>query len=201
MRLRVCAPDEIKILLDACTDDQRPVARLTLESLLRVGEVVALHRDDSGPTYVSVVNSKSGKSRQVPVTPGLRAALLARCHAKGYVFGEVVQDEPPLAAAVSVAFCRLAKRLALHGVSHHTLRHTDASVMVSNGVSLRAVQTIGGWSTLRMVERYAHVNDSELMRAVRTTREHVVASERITSGITMSQGGGASGNGTNDRNP
>ena len=32
------------------------------------------------------------------------------------------------------------------------------SVMVANGVSLRAVQTIGGWSTLRMVEPYAHVD-------------------------------------------
>src|SRR5262245_13822408 len=38
--------------------------------------------------------------------------------------------------------------------------------MVGAGVSLRAVQTIGGWSSLRMVERYAHVNDAELARAV-----------------------------------
>ena len=41
--------------------------------------------------------------------------------------------------------------------------------MVAQGVSLRAVQTIGGWSTLRMVERYAHVDDAELARAVRLT--------------------------------
>jgi hypothetical protein len=44
--------------------------------------------------------------------------------------------------------------------------------MVANGVSLRAVQTIGGWSSLRMVERYAHVDDAELARAVRVTRNH-----------------------------
>jgi site-specific recombinase XerD len=34
--------------------------------------------------------------------------------------------------------------------------------MVANGVSLRAVQAIGGWGSLRMVERYAHVNDADL---------------------------------------
>jgi hypothetical protein len=43
------------------------------------------------------------------------------------------------------------------------------------GVSLRAVQTIGGWSTLRMVERYAHVDDAELARAVRVTHTHTEA--------------------------
>ena len=78
-------------------------------------------------------------------------------------------------AAVSVAFSRLTRALGLTGVSHHTLRHTGATVMVANGVSLRAVQTIGGWSSLRMVERYAHVDDAELARAVRVTHNHTEA--------------------------
>jgi type IV secretory pathway VirB2 component (pilin) len=62
--------------------------------------------------------------------------------------------------------------LGLIGVSHHTLRHTGATVMVAGGVSLRAVQRIGGWTSLRMVEGYAHVDDAELARAVRMTRNH-----------------------------
>jgi len=33
--------------------------------------------------------------------------------------------------------------------------------MVANGVCLRAVQEIAGWTSLRMVERYAHVDDAE----------------------------------------
>jgi len=74
--------------------------------------------------------------------------------------------------ATSVAFTRALRALGLTGVSHHTFRHTGATVMVANGVSLRAVQTIGGWSTLRMVERYAHVDDAELARAVRVTHNH-----------------------------
>jgi hypothetical protein len=44
--------------------------------------------------------------------------------------------------------------------------------MIAGGVSLRAVQLIGGWSTLLMVERYAHVNDAELARAVQVTHAH-----------------------------
>jgi hypothetical protein len=53
--------------------------------------------------------------------------------------------------------------------------------MVANGVSLRAVQAIGGWSTLRMVERYAHVDDAELARAVRITHNHT---EAVTKPVT-----------------
>jgi integrase len=88
------------------------------------------------------------------------------------------EGEPPAAAAVSVAFARLAAALKLPGVSHHTFRHTGASVMVANGVSLRAVQMIGGWTSLRMVERYAHLDDAELQRAVRVTHNFAAAAQQ-----------------------
>ena len=55
--------------------------------------------------------------------------------------------------------------------------------MVAAGVSLRAVQAIGGWSSLRMLERYAHVDDAELARAVRITQQHYV--EAVTQTVTV----------------
>jgi integrase len=182
VRLRVCAPEEIKMLLAAAPADLRLLARLTLESLLRLSEALALRKDDIGPTYATVVQSKSGRSRQVPITPELRADLVARSHkTSGYVFGVGKDGQPPHAAAVSVAFARLARSLNLTGISHHVLRHTGATVMVASGVSLRAVQTIGGWTSLRMVERYSHLDDAELQRAVRLTHNHT---EQATSGAT-----------------
>ena len=51
--------------------------------------------------------------------------------------------------------------------------------MVANGVLLRTVKTVGGWSSLRMVERYAHVDDAELARAVRVTQNHTDAAIRV----------------------
>jgi hypothetical protein len=65
--------------------------------------------------------------------------------------------------------------------------------MVANGVSLRAVQEIGGWSTLRMVERYAHVDDAELARAVRVTHNHTEAS--IAKTITAAKTSGLKSDG------
>ena len=39
--------------------------------------------------------------------------------------------------------------------------------MVATGISLRVVQDIGGWSTLRMLERYTYPSGAEMSRAVR----------------------------------
>jgi integrase len=192
-RLRICSPDEIKTLLDGLSLDLRLLARLTLESLLRLSEALGLRREDIGPSYATVVRSKSGRSRRIPLTAELRADLLARCHAKGFVFGRGADGTPPTQEATSIAFARALRALGLSGISHHTFRHTGATIMVANGVSLRAVQIIGGWSTLRMVERYAHVDDAELARAVRVTRNHT---EAATAGGTKrgTEGSAAVGN-------
>lgn len=185
VRLRVCSPEDIKTILDGLSPDLALLARLTLESLLRLSEALRLRREDIGATTLTVVNSKSGQSRRVPLTAELRADLLARCHTLGFVFGVGKEGQPPTQEATSVAFTRALRALGLSGISHHTFRHTGATVMVANGVSLRAVQAIGGWSTLRMVERYAHVDDAELARAVRLTHNHTdAASQGTTKGTT-----------------
>jgi site-specific recombinase XerD len=47
--------------------------------------------------------------------------------------------------------------------------------MLENGVNPRVIQRLAGWSSLRMLERYGHVRDAEMLRAVTATRAHVDA--------------------------
>jgi len=60
----------------------------------------------------------------------------------------------------------------LDGYAWHGNRHTFASRLVMAGVDLRTVQELGGWRTLSMVMRYAHLAPSHLAEAV----ERLVAS-------------------------
>ena len=53
--------------------------------------------------------------------------------------------------------CKLA---SLSDVTPHTLRHTFATRLIENGVDLRTVQELGGWSQIKMLERYGHVSPS-----------------------------------------
>ena len=157
VRTRVLSREEIGRLLSACPRDLRLIARDTLESLFRLSEVLTLRVEDIATTFATVIRIKGGRMLKVPITSELRSELLARAHPSGFVFGEDRYDgQPPTQAAVTVAFGRLMRKIGLPAVSHHVLRHTGASAMVAAGVSLRVVQEIGGWTSLRMLERYAH---------------------------------------------
>jgi len=52
--------------------------------------------------------------------------------------------------------------------------------MVAAGISLRVVQDIGGWSTLRMLERYAHPSGAEMSRAVRVLTAYTTGTKTGT---------------------
>ena len=172
VRTRILSTEEIQRVLDACSEDLRLIARATLESLFRVSEVLNLRAEDIGPSFATLIHNKSGRMRRIPLTPTLRTDLIARTHRSGWVFGQDrYGGRPPKQGAVSIAFCRVMHGLGLHDASHHTLRHTGTSAMVAAGVSLRVVQEIGGWTSLRMLERYAHPTGSELRQAVRTLSE------------------------------
>jgi site-specific recombinase XerD len=54
----------------------------------------------------------------------------------------------------------------LDGLTWHGLRHTFASRLAMAGVDLRTIQELGGWKTLSMVQRYAHLAPGHLRAAV-----------------------------------
>jgi site-specific recombinase XerD len=65
----------------------------------------------------------------------------------------------------------------LDGVTWHALRHTFASRLVAAGVDLRTVQELGGWRTLSMVQRYAHLSPGHLAAVV----EKIVATPAVVA--------------------
>ena len=182
VRTRILSGEEIALLLGATDGDVKLIARATLESLFRISEALALRREDIGPHSATVVQSKSGRMRRVPLSPELRKDLLARAHLSGWIFGDDrLEGHPPRQDAMTHAFRRLMARLGIEGASHHTLRHTGASAMVAAGVSLRVVQEIGGWTSLRMLERYAHPTGKEMQRAVLVLRAHTTGTKTGTA--------------------
>ncbi|HID6869883.1 TPA: site-specific integrase, partial [Enterobacter hormaechei] len=54
------------------------------------------------------------------------------------------------------------KRAGISNFRFHDLRHTWASWLVQSDVSLLALKEMGGWETLEMVQRYAHLSAGHL---------------------------------------
>jgi len=60
-------------------------------------------------------------------------------------------------AEIGEAYGRAVERAGLTDVNWHTLRHTWASWHVMAGTPIEVLQKLGGWSSLQMVLRYAHL--------------------------------------------
>src|SRR5690606_13399729 len=57
---------------------------------------------------------------------------------------------------------RACKRIGITDFRFHDFRHTWASWHVQAGTPLMVLKELGGWETLEMVQRYAHLATSHL---------------------------------------
>ena len=105
-----------------------------------------------------VTTPKSGKGREVPLSPGTVKVLKRHRHLRGeLVFcqsdGARLKD-----STADDAIKRIAKRAGLRRIGWHVCRHTFASHLVMRGAPIKAVQELLGHSTINMTERYAHLS-------------------------------------------
>jgi integrase len=96
----------------------------------------------------------------VPLNDAAVAILEARrgIH-KQWVFGN---PDYPLTRASNRAWYAARRKAKLKGFRWHDLRHTWASWHVMNGTRIEELQQLGGWKTLQMVQRYAHLAPDHL---------------------------------------
>ena len=142
---------------------------VAIKTGLRQGELLGLQWDDvdlvAGRLVVRRAVSrgrlstpKSGKSREVPLSPNAVLALKQHRHLRGeFVFCN------PDGSRLTKGRCkwplwRVCKRAGLRRIGWHFLRHTFASHLVMNGEPLKAVQELLGHSTISMTEQYAHLS-------------------------------------------
>jgi site-specific recombinase XerD len=95
----------------------------------------------------------------------LRAALAPlKEHATGVTIFTRPDGSPY--HSIRTAFETACRRARLADVTLHVLSHTFASRLVMAGVDLRTVQELGGWSSLDLVQRYAHLSPAHKAEAV-----------------------------------
>lgn len=78
----------------------------------------------------------------------------------------------PLVKASNKAWYKALKAANLYktGVTFHSLRHTFSSWAIMSGVSVMELKELGGWKTLSMVSRYAHLSQDHLASAAAKIR-------------------------------
>jgi integrase len=155
----------------------KPMARFSIETGQRYSAVaklkwaaVDLKRRHA---FISSSTSKSKKPIAMPLSASALAVLRAQVgrHPE-YVFAyeRTRKDAPsewiaPI-GSVKTAWLKAVKRAGLEGFRWHDMRHSWASRHTQNGTPPIVLRDLAGWSSLAMVERYAHLAPSHLAQWV-----------------------------------
>lgn len=108
---------------------------------------------------ITLLEQKNGGRDTLPVNGSVLAVLKARVRVRSAKTDSVFYNgaENRMDAwDLLRAFYKALETAKIEGFRFHDLRHTFATRLVQAGVDLYAVQKLGRWKTLSMVQRYAH---------------------------------------------
>lgn len=185
-RQRFLTKDEAaKILEKAKARNPRlyEICMMSLKTGARANEILSIKWGDVdfGKEMITLWDTKNSKTRAVFMTDEIKSLLEGKDKGKSteYLFpgknGNKTHE-------VSRIFNEIVDELGLNSetsdarqkVVFHTLRHTFASWLVENGTDLYTVKELMGHATLSMTERYAHLGNGTLQKAVKQIDKLVV---------------------------
>lgn len=166
-RVRWLEPSEVEALLGTLPEHQADLMRFAISTGVRQGNILSLQWSQVDMArkvaWIHADQAKSGKAIGIPLN---RIAMDSLAKQRGkhdtHVF---TYRGKPLKQANTRAWQRALKRVGIENFRWHDLRHTWASWLVQNGVSLAELQELGGWESTEMVRRYAHLSPGNLSKA------------------------------------
>ncbi len=180
-RVRWITPEEADQLIDSCSPHMARLVIFMLYTGARMSEALYLdwHNVDLNRRQVWFEETKNGEARGVPLHSRVVAALANLPHREGAVFlrpGKKVggrREMVPYArrddhggGQIKTGFNAACRRAGIEDFSPHCCRHTWATWLYAETRDLLKLKELGGWKSLAMVERYAHVNTSHLQSAI-----------------------------------
>jgi integrase len=176
-RVRWLTIEEADRLIGNASEHLKPLLVFLFYTGARIGEALWLDwRDvDLGRAHVTFPKTKNGEARGVPLHPRVVAALANLKRREGEVFrrpdGRPYDrprhlDDTSAGTRITTAFHGASRRAGIEDFHPHDCRHTFATWHYVANRDLGALQRLGGWKSIRMVMRYAHVNVAELSHTI-----------------------------------
>jgi integrase len=187
-RLRFLTHEEAENLLRELkvrSEQTHDMTLLSLDTGMRRSELFDLKIADinvqSG--IINIKDGKNNKTRQAFMTKRVKQMLTCRLDRNSdgnFVFEN---KNGGRVNHISKVFDRTIEQLAFNKkvndprdkVSFHTLRHTFASWLAYQGTPLLTIKELGGWRSLGMVERYAHLIPDQKREAIAQLEQNRVS--------------------------
>lgn len=181
-RVRWLEPAEAKRLIDECPEPLKSTVEFALATGLRRSNIVELKWQQIDlqrkVAWIYPEESKSGRAIGVALNEMAESVLkrqIGRHHNWVFVHTESVKRNDgtttpsvrKMRVDSNTAWRAALKRAGIEDFRFHDLRHTWASWLIQAGVPLSALQEMGGWESIEMVQRYAHLAPNHLTEHAR----------------------------------
>lgn len=181
-RVRWLEHEEAKRLIDECPEPLKSVVKFALATGLRRSNIINLEwQQIDMQRRVAWVNPEDSKSnRAIGVALNDTACKVLRDqignHHKWVFVHTRAWHRPDSSLTPAIrkmrvddnrAWSSACKRAGIEDFRFHDLRHTWASWLIQSGVPLSVLQEMGGWESIEMVRRYAHLAPNHLTEHAR----------------------------------
>jgi integrase len=169
--------EESQLLLDNSDGLMKDMIQVALKTGLRFGELIALDWSDVDfkNNLITVRNSismgrlggtKNNKIRYIPLLDEVSRLLFAKSKKNGFVFSK--NNNEPFGPVQCLRWLhRVCKKAGMRKIGWHTLRHTFASHLAQNGVSIMLIKELLGHSDIRTSLRYSHLTPLATREAIK----------------------------------
>jgi integrase len=170
-RVRFLSDDERTALLNACKphDDLYLAVVLALSTGARQAEIMTLRygQIDFGRGVITLHETKNGETRSLPLVSSAFAMLKQRAKVRNLnddrVFPPTSRAKKSECLDLRQPWDKAIKEAGIVNFHWHDLRHTAASYLAMDGVSLVEISKILGHRTMQMVSRYSHLSDGHIV--------------------------------------
>ncbi|EBD9255502.1 site-specific integrase [Salmonella enterica] len=181
-RVRWLEKEEAKRLIDECPEPLKSVVKFALATGLRKSNIMNLEwQQIDMQRRVARVNPEDSKSnRAIGVALNDTACKVLRDqigkHHKWVFVHTTAAKRADGTSTPAVRKMRIdsktswlsaCRRAGIEDFRFHDLRHTWASWLIQSGVPLSVLQEMGGWESIEMVRRYAHLAPNHLTEHAR----------------------------------
>ena len=176
-RIRWLEPHEALRLINECPEPLKSVVQFALSTGLRRSNIINLEWQQIDMqrkvAWINPEDSKSGKAIGVALNDTSCQVLrnqIGNHHKWVFVHreaanrndGTMTPEIRKMRVDNNRSWNSALKRAGIEDLRFHDLRHTWASWLVQSGVPLSILQEMGGWESIEMVRRYAHLAPNHL---------------------------------------
>ncbi|END6834995.1 site-specific integrase [Escherichia coli] len=181
-RVRWLEKEEARRLIDACSDPLKSVVKFALATGLRRSNIINLEWQQIDMqrrvAWANPEDSKSNRAIGVALNDTACKVLrdqIGKHHRWVFVYttaarrpdGTMTPSIRKMRLDYNTSWLTACRRAGIENFRFHDLRHTWASWLIQSGVPLSVLQEMGGWESIEMVRRYAHLAPNHLTEHAR----------------------------------